>query len=85
MGLTMFLLGLLYAVLVGALIAASASAVVIVAIAVGLFFFQVVGSDKIAIATLGAREVSPSEEPQEEHGQAHAGLEPGVASECAAL
>jgi heat shock protein HtpX len=64
MGLTIFLLGLLYAVLVGALIAASASAVVIVAIAVGLFFFQVVGSDKIALATLGAHEVSASEEPQ---------------------
>ena len=64
MGLTLFLLGLLYAVLVGALIAASASAVVIVAIAVGLFFVQIVGSDKIALATLGAREVSPSDEPQ---------------------
>ena len=64
MGLTLFLLGLLYAVLVGALIAASASAVVNVAIAVGLFFVQIVGSDKIALATLGAREVSPSDEPQ---------------------
>ena len=64
MGLTLFLLGMLYAVLVGALIAASASAVIIVAIAVGLFFFQVVGSDKLALATLGAHEVSPSEEPK---------------------
>jgi heat shock protein HtpX len=64
MGLTLFLLGLLYAVLVGALIAASASAVIIVAIAVGLFFVQVVGSDKIALATLGAHEVSASDEPQ---------------------
>jgi heat shock protein HtpX len=64
MGLTLFLLGLLYAALVGALIAASASAVVIVAIAVGLFFVQIVGSDKIALATLGAHEVSPADEPQ---------------------
>jgi heat shock protein HtpX len=64
MGLTIFLLGLLYAVLVGALIAASASAVIIVAIAVGLFFVQIVGSDKIALATLGAHEVSQSDEPQ---------------------
>jgi heat shock protein HtpX len=64
MGLTLFLLGLLYAALVGALIAASASAVIIVAIAVGLFFVQVVGSDKIALATLGAHEVSASDEPQ---------------------
>jgi heat shock protein HtpX len=64
MGLTLFLLGLLYVVLVGALIAASASAVIIIAIAVGLFFFQVVGSDKLALATLGAHEVSQSDEPQ---------------------
>ena len=64
MGLTMFLLGLLYVVLVGVLIAASASAVVIIAIAFGLFFVQLVGSDKIALATLGAHEVSESQEPQ---------------------
>jgi heat shock protein HtpX len=64
MGLTLFLLGLLYAVLVGALIAASASAVIIVAIAVVLFSFHVFGSDRLALATLGAHEVSPSEEPQ---------------------
>jgi heat shock protein HtpX len=64
MGLTMFLLGLLYVVLVGVLIAASASAVVIVAIAVGLFVVQLVGSDKIALATLGAHEVSEADEPQ---------------------
>ncbi|HEX4033762.1 MAG TPA: zinc metalloprotease HtpX [Solirubrobacteraceae bacterium] len=64
MGLTMFLLGLLYVALVGALIAASASAVTIVVIAVALFGFQVIGSDKLALATLGAHEVSASEEPQ---------------------
>jgi heat shock protein HtpX len=64
MGLTLFLLGLLYAILVGALIAASASAVIIVVIAVGLFFVQIVGSDKIALATLGAHEVSASDEPE---------------------
>jgi heat shock protein HtpX len=64
MVLTMFLLGLLYAVLVGALIAASASAVTIVVIAVALFGIQLVGSDKIALATLGAHEVSASDEPE---------------------
>ena len=64
MGLTMFLLGLLYVALVGALIAASASAVTIVVIAVALFGFQVIGSDKLALATLGAHEVSESQEPQ---------------------
>jgi heat shock protein HtpX len=61
---TMFLLGLLYVALVGALIAASASAVTIVVIAVALFGFQLVGSDKIALATLGAHEVSESDEPE---------------------
>jgi len=64
MGLTMFLLGLLYVALVGALIAASASAVTIVVIAVALFAVQLVASDEVALATLGAHEVSPSEEPQ---------------------
>ena len=64
MGITMFLLGLLYVALVGALIAASASAVTIVVIAVALFGFQVLGSDKLALATLGAHQVSASEEPQ---------------------
>jgi heat shock protein HtpX len=61
---TMFLLGLLYVVLVGALIAASASAVTIIVIAVALFGFQLVASDKLALATLGAHEVSESEEPE---------------------
>jgi heat shock protein HtpX len=64
MAFTIFLLGLLYAALVGALIAASTSAVLIVIIAVGLFSFQFLGSDKIALATLGAHEVSPSDEPE---------------------
>jgi heat shock protein HtpX len=64
MVLTIFLLGLLYAALVGALIAASTSAVLIVIIAVGLFSFQFLGSDKIALATLGAHQVSASEEPE---------------------
>jgi heat shock protein HtpX len=61
---TMFLLGLLYVALAGALIAASASAVTIVVIVVALFGFQLVGSDKIALATLGAHEVSESQEPE---------------------
>ena len=64
MVLTMFLLGLLYVALVGALLATSTSAVLIVIIAVGLFGVQIVGSDKIALATLGAHEVSASDEPE---------------------
>ena len=64
MVLTMFLLGLLYVALVGALLATSTSAVLIVIIAVGLFGVQIVGSDKIALATLGAHEVSAADEPE---------------------
>jgi heat shock protein HtpX len=61
---TMFMLGLLYAALVGALLATSTSIVLILVIAGGLFGFQLLGSDKIALATLGAHEVSASDEPQ---------------------
>ena len=64
MGLTLFLLGLLYTVLVAALIAAHVSVVLIVVIAGGFFLVQTLGSDKIALAALGAHEVTPSEEPE---------------------
>ena len=64
MVLTMLLLGLLYVALVGALLATSTSALLIVIIAVGLFGVQIVGSDKIALATLGAHEVSAADEPE---------------------
>ena len=64
MGLTLFLLGLLYTVLVAALIAAHVSVVLIVVIAGGFFLVQTLGSDKIALAALGAHEVSASEEPE---------------------
>jgi heat shock protein HtpX len=50
--------------LVGALLATSTSALLIVIIAVGLFGVQIVGSDKIALATLGAHEVSAADEPE---------------------
>jgi heat shock protein HtpX len=62
--LTMFLLGLVYVVFVGALIAAGAAAGVIVIVAVGLLVFQLFTSDKIALATLGVKEVSAAEEPE---------------------
>ena len=64
MVLTMFMLGLLYAALVGALLATSTSVVLIVVIAVGLFSVQLIASDKIALATLGAHEVSAADEPE---------------------
>jgi len=64
MVLTMFLLGLVYAVLIGVLFAAGAGAVTIAVIAGGLLLIQLFTSDKIALATLGAREVSPADEPE---------------------
>ena len=64
MVLTMFLLGLVYAVLIGALIGAGASGVTIVVVALALFGFQLFASDKIALSTMGARVVSPQEAPE---------------------
>ena len=62
--LTMFLLGLVYAVLVGVLFAAGIGAVTIAVIAGGLFLVQFFTSDKIALLSMGAREVSPQDAPQ---------------------
>jgi heat shock protein HtpX len=62
--LTIFLLGALYVVLVGALFAAGASGVLIAVIAGGLFLLQLFTSDKLALRAMGAREVSPAEAPQ---------------------
>jgi heat shock protein HtpX len=62
--LTLFLLGLLYAVFVGVLFAAGAAAGLIVVVAVVLLLVQLFGSDKLAMASLGLKEVSPEEEPE---------------------
>ena len=62
--LTLFLLGLLYAVFVGVLFAAGAGAGIIVVVAVALLLLQLFGSDKLAMASLGLKEVSPEEEPE---------------------
>ena len=62
--LTMFLLGLVYVVFVGALVVAGAGAGIIVAVAVVLLLLQLFTSDKIALATMGVKEVSPAEEPE---------------------
>jgi heat shock protein HtpX len=62
--LTMFLLGLVYAVFVGVLFAAGAGASVIVVVAVVLLMLQLFTSDKLAMATMGVKEVSPAEEPE---------------------
>jgi len=62
--LTMFLLGLVYVVFVGVLFAVGASAGFIVVIAVVLLLLQFFASDKIAMATMGVKEVSPAQEPE---------------------
>lgn len=61
---TMFLLGLVYLVLIGVLFAAGASFVVILVAAAGLFALQVFTSDKIALASMGAKKVSPQQAPE---------------------
>jgi heat shock protein HtpX len=62
--LTLFLLGLVYAVLVAALIAAGAGAVTIAVFAAALFAVQLFTSDKIALYSMGAKEVSPQQAPE---------------------
>jgi len=64
MALTLFLLGLIYAVLIGVLIAAGTGAVTVAVIAGGLFLVQYFTSDKIALYSMGAREVSPQQAPE---------------------
>ncbi len=61
--LTMFLLGLVYAVLIGALFASGARGWLIAVVGGGLFLFQLFASDKLALRAAGAREVSAQEYP----------------------
>jgi heat shock protein HtpX len=61
--LTLFLLGLVYAVLIGVLFAAGVGAVTIAVIAGGLFLVQYFTSDKIAMLSMGVHEVTPQEAP----------------------
>jgi heat shock protein HtpX len=63
MAMTLFLLGLVYAVLIAVLFAAGARAEIIAIVAAGLFLVQLFASDRIALASMGAREVSPREAP----------------------
>jgi heat shock protein HtpX len=62
--LTLFLLGLVYAVLIAVLIASGAGGVTIAVIAGGLFLVQYFTSDKIALLSMGARQVSPQDAPR---------------------
>ncbi len=61
---TMFLLGLVYVVLIGALFAAGAGAVTIAVVAGVMLLLQLFTADKIALATLGARQVTPDQAPE---------------------
>jgi heat shock protein HtpX len=61
---TMFLLGLVYAVLVGVLLTVGLGALTILVIAVALLSMQFFTSDKIALATIGAKEVTPAQAPE---------------------
>ena len=64
MTVTMFLLGAVYVALVVALLAAGASAALVAIIAGGLALLNLFASDKLALAAMGARVVSPAEAPQ---------------------
>ena len=61
--LTLFLLGLVYAVLIAVLIAAGVGAIAVAVIAAVLFAVQYFTADKIALYSMGAREVTPEEAP----------------------
>ncbi len=61
--LTMFLLGLVYAVLIAVLLAAGTGIVTMAIVAGALFALQFFTSDKIALYSMGAREVGPGDSP----------------------
>jgi heat shock protein HtpX len=62
--LTIFLLGLVYVVLIAVLVAAGVGVVAVAVIAGALFLVQYFSSDKIALASMGAQEVTPPQAPQ---------------------
>jgi len=60
---TMFLLGLLYVAFVVALLSAGAGVAVMLVVVGGISLAQLFLSDKLALAAMGAKEVSPQEAP----------------------
>src|SRR5438874_933919 len=63
MVLTLFLLGLLYVAFVAILLAAGAGVGIMVVVVGGLALAQIFLSDKLGLAAMGAKEVSPEEAP----------------------
>jgi heat shock protein HtpX len=61
---TMFLLGLLYVVFVGVLVALKIPLVLVLLIAGGFLFFQYFFSDRIALFSMRGHEVSPQQAPE---------------------
>jgi heat shock protein HtpX len=64
MTLTMFLLGALYVVLIVVLLQVGAGAITVAIIAGGLALLNLFASDKMALAAMGARTVTPAQAPQ---------------------
>jgi heat shock protein HtpX len=62
--LTVFLLGLVYVELIAAALSSGASVATVLVIAVGFFAVQLFASDRIALAAMGAREVSVAQAPE---------------------
>jgi heat shock protein HtpX len=62
--LTMFLLGVVYVILIGVAVTAGAGIGLIVVIVAVLLGAQLFASDKIALAAMGAREVTPAQAPE---------------------
>ena len=64
MAFTFFLLGLLYVVLVGALLSSGVNGVTVAIIAGGLAAVNLFSGDKLALRAMGGREVPPAEAPE---------------------
>ena len=64
MATTLFLLGVVYVVFVVVLLASGANGVLVAVIAGGLALANLFASDKLALAAMGARVVTPQEAPQ---------------------
>ena len=62
--LTLFLLGFVYLILIAVLIAAGAGVVTVVVIAAALFLVQYFTSDKLALSSMGAHQVTAQEAPE---------------------